>query len=233
MKDLPIVILLLVSFGLGCAAIKRFANSSTASNGNASNSASTGSTSSDSDSAAPSGDPKADVITASKKFLDLPKFAATMNGQSAQGDMTMALEYQAPDRFHMTTTDPKSHVQTEIMMIGKDMYMQFGGHWQKIPNTNGSTMPNLRQYFDEEGLKLLKDVKYEGDDTVDGMPAHVYSYHNNQVNSNMPFPFTSKIWVGSADGLPHKIEVTYEQGQMKNMTINYDYNKPVDIKAPI
>ena len=234
MKNLPVVILVLVAFSLSCGLMKRFANSTSSSNSSMSNTSSDpGSSSTGSDSAPPSGDPKTDVITASKKFLDLPKFAANMSGQSSQGNMTMALEYQAPDRFHMTTSDAKMHTPTEMIMIGKDMYMQFGGHWQKIPNTNGASMPNLRQFFDEEGVKSLQDVKYEGDDTVDGKPMHLYSYHNNQTNANMPFTFNSKIWVGSADGLPHKIEVTYDHGELKNMTINYDFEKSVDIQPPV
>ena len=49
----------------------------------------------------------------------------------------------------------------------------------------------------------------------------------------MPFTFNSKIWVGSADGLPHKIEVTYDHGELKNMTINYDFEKSVDIQPPV
>lgn len=233
MKNLPIIILLLVAFSLGCSGlINRVANSSTSGGSSNSSSTGSGSTSSGGDASPPSGDPKADVIAASKKFLDLPQFTAKMNGQAATGTMTMSLEYQAPDRFHMTGTDPASHNQTEMIMIGKDMYMQAGGQWRKMPNALGSSMPNLRQYFDEKGLSTLQDVKYDGDDTVEGRPMHVYSYHNSQTNANMPFPFNSKIWVGSNDGLPHKIEVTYEQSQLKSMTITYDFDKPVDIKPP-
>ena len=236
MKNLPIIILLLVAFSLGCGGlIDRFNKASTntgSSNTSAANSGPT-SSSSGSDTAPPSGDAKADVVAASKKFLDLPQFTAKMNGQAAAGSMSMTLEYQAPDKFHMVGVDPASHNQTEMIMIGKVLYLQSGGRWMKMPNTAGASMPNMRQYFDEQGLKSLKDVKYEGDDTLDGAPMHIYSYQNTQTNANMPFPFTSKIWVGSTDGLPHKIEVTYENGQLKSMTINYDFDKPVEIKPPV
>jgi outer membrane lipoprotein-sorting protein len=233
MKNLPIVVLLLAAAGLGCGFMDRLTNSSTGSGPSNSTSTTFGSTQSGSDAAPPSGDPKADVVKASKKFLDLPQFTAKMNGQAAAGNMSMTLEYQAPDRFHMTGVDPTTRNQTEMIMIGKDMYIQGGGRWMKMPNAAGASMPNLRQYFDEKGLSTLQDVKYEGDETLDGRSMHVYSYHNTQTNANMPFPFNSKIWVGAADGLPHKIEVTYENGQLKSMTINYDFDKPVDIKAPI
>lgn len=234
MKNLPIIILLLVAFSLGCSGLmNRFTKSSTNSSSANGSSTGSGSTSSGNDPAPPSGDPKADVIKASKKFLDLPQFTAKMNGQAAAGTMTMTLEFQAPDRFHMIGVDPSTQHQTEMIMIGKDMYLQTGGRWMKMPNATGASMPNLRQYFDEKGLSTLQDVKYDGDETLDGAPMHTYSYHNSQTNANMPFPFNSKIWVGSSDGLPHKIEVTYENGQLKSMTINYDFEKPVDIKPPV
>jgi hypothetical protein len=221
---IPIVLLLIAT--LGCGLANRFANVAT--NTSTSNS----STQQSGDSVSPTGDPKQDVIQASKKFLDLPQFSAKMDGQGKTA-LRMDLEYQAPDRFHMTGYDAGTHAPREMIWIGKDMYVQNGGRWQKIPNAVGTSMPNLKKYFDQEGLKSLKDVKFDGDETLDGKLMRVYSYRNDQVNTNMPFPFTSKIWVGSADGLPHKIEVTYEQGDLKTMTVDYDYDKNVDIQPPV
>ena len=155
-----------------------------------------------------------------------------MQGQG-KANIEMELEYQAPDRFHMTSVAGESHAKNEMIMIGKDFYMSYNGKWMKMPNSAGMSMPNMRQYFDEQGMKMLKEVSYLGDDTIDGKSMHIYSYHNDQVNANVPFPFTSKIWVGASDGLPHRIEVTYEQGDLKSMTVNYDFEKTVDIKPPV
>ena len=118
-----------------------------------------------------------------------------------------------------------------MIMIGKDMYLQSGGRWMKMPDTAGASMPNSVSSLTEQGLKSLADVKSEGDDTLDGERGKHLQLQNTQTNANMPFPFTSKIWVGSTDGLPHKIEITYENGQLKSMTINYDFDKPVEHKA--
>src|SRR5262249_21987550 len=112
--------------------------------------------------------------------------------------------------------------------------MKMGGRWQKFPGMVGEKqMINLRNMFNEEGLKTLQDVKYDGDDTVDDQAAHVYSYRNSQVNANMPYPFTSKIWVGANDGLPKKIDVTYEGGDLKTMTIIYDYSSNISVDPPV
>ena len=233
MKNLPIVILLLVAFSLGCSGLmNRFTKSSSNSNSSNSTPTGSGSTSSGSEAAPPSGDPKADVIAASKKLIDLPQFAAKMQGQG-KTNIQMELEYQAPDHFHMTSVGGASEARNEMVVIGKDFYMSYNGKWMKMPNSAGMSMPNIKQYFDEQGLKMLKEVDYVGEDTIDGKPMHVYRYHSDQVNANTPMSYSSKIWVGSGDGLPHRIELTYDQGELKSMTVNYDFDKPVDIKAPI
>ena len=227
MKNLPSVILVLVIVTLGCGLKERLGSLS--GNGSASNSDSPSATASQTDTFPVSDDPKADVIQTSKKFLDQPHFSAQMDGRG-KTNMSMKLDYAAPDRYHMTNfTGGAQQAMAEFIVIGPDMYMKFGDRWQKMPGAAGNAIPNLRQMFNDEGLKTLEDVKYVGDENLDGKPAHIYSYRNTY---NVPYPFNSKIWVGAGDGLPQKIEVTYDQGDLKTMTIVYDYSSAVSIQAP-
>src|SRR5215468_7886439 len=218
MKNLPVIALVLF-FVLGCGLTGRLANLTSNTGGGPSSGPLSGR-----DAAPPSSNPRDDVVTMSKRFLDVQKFSAKMDGRGTN-ELHMKLDYVAPDRFHMFFFDNNGQVKTESVMIGKDMYMKMGSRWQKLPNTLGDKqIINLRDMFNEEYLKTLQDVKYDGDDTVDGQSTHVYSYRNSQTNSNMPYPFTSKIWVGTSDGLPKKIEVTYEGGDLKTMAVTYDYS---------
>jgi outer membrane lipoprotein-sorting protein len=234
MKNLPIVILLFVAFSLGCSGLmNRFANSS--STGSSSNTSSTGPSSTTGDAAPPGGDPRDAIIQASKKFRDLPQFSAKMDGQGAN-EMHMKLDYVAPNRFHMYFMENNGQVKTETVMIGNDMYVQFGGRWQKIPGAVANNkVPNLRDYFNEEGIKNLKEVDYVGTDTIDGMPAYVYSYHSDTsvANAMTPYPYDTKIWVDKSEGLPRKIEVTYQGGNLKTATIVYDYSTSISVEPPI
>ena len=118
----------------------------------------------------------------------------------------------------------------EIIYIGTDSYMKTGDKWLKMPGS-GASIPNLRDSFTEAGLKTLADIKFEGEDTVDGKPAMAYSYKN--VTPVGAYPFTSKIWISQQSGLPLKIYVEYSNGMLKNMTVNYDTESPVSIEAPI
>lgn len=146
------------------------------------------------------------------------------------GEIHSKVEYAAPDRFHITYLGGTGGGM-EMIMIGKQMYMKAGGKWMKSPVNTGESIPNLRDSFTEDGLKSLNDVKFVGEDTVDGKPAYVYSYKSATPKGE--YPFTSKIWVGKSSGLPLKIDVTYDNGALKQMTVNYDTETPVTIDAPI
>ncbi len=172
-------------------------------------------------------DPREDVVQASKKFIDLPFFTANMEGEG-QTPIKSQVAYAAPDRFHVKYLGGTGSGM-EMIWIANDMYMNANGKWSKMPSSNTS-IPTLRDSFTEEGLKTLTDVKFEGEDSVDGKPALVYSYKNSTPVGN--HPFTSKIWVSEDTGVPIKIYVEYANGTLKHMTVNYDTESPVSIEPP-
>ena len=173
-------------------------------------------------------DPKADVIAASKKFVDLPFFSAKMEGMG-QTEIKSQVDYAAPDRYHVKYLGGTGSGM-EIIYVGKDSYMKSGDKWSKMPAA-GTSIPTLRDSFTDAGLKTLSDVKFEGEDTVDGKPAMLYSYKN--VTPVGAYPFTCKIWIGQKTGVPLKIYSEYSNGMLKNMTVNYDTESPVSIEAPV
>ena len=174
-------------------------------------------------------DPKTDVIEASKKFIALPSFKASMDG-AGQTEIKSQVEYAAPDKFHIKYLGGTG-AGMEIIYIGKDGYMKAGDKWTKMPST-GQSIPNLRDSFTEEGLKTLSDVKFEGEDKVDGKSASAYSYKN--VTPSGAFPFTSKIWISNDTGVPMKIHVEYTNNQaLKYMDVTYDTEAKVTIEPPI
>jgi hypothetical protein len=173
-------------------------------------------------------DPKADVVEASKKFIALQSFRANMEGMG-QTEIKSQVEYAAPDKFHIKYFGGTG-AGMEIIYIGKDGYMKAGDKWSKMPNT-GQSIPNLRDSFTEEGLKTLTDVKYDGDESVNGKSASVYSHKN--VTPVGAHPFTSKIWISNDTGLPMKIHVEYPNNPaLKYMDVSYDTDAKVTIEPP-
>ncbi|HUR96853.1 MAG TPA: hypothetical protein VMZ26_02175 [Pyrinomonadaceae bacterium] len=172
-------------------------------------------------------DAKADVVAASKKFIDLPFFTANMEGVG-QTEIKSQVQYAAPDRYHVKYLGGTG-AGMELTWVGKDSYMNSNGKWTKMPSAN-SSIPTLRDSFTEEGLKTLTDVKFEGEDTVDGKAALLYTYKNVTPVGN--YPFTSKMWIRQDTGVPMKVYVEYTNGTLKNMTVNYDTESKVTIEPP-
>jgi hypothetical protein len=220
-KLIPFVVLLLVL--IACKLPSLSGNGAT--NGSTTGGTTTGGTQG---TATGGSDPKADVTEASRKFIQLDSFTANMNGEG-QTAINSKVEYQAPDRFRIKYLGGTG-AGMEMVVIGKDMYMKTGDKWTKMPGSGN--IPNLRDSFTEEGLKSLNDVKYEGDETVDGKQTSVYSYKN--VTPVGSYPFSCKIWVRHDKGIPMKIFVEYSNNQaLKNMTVNYDVDTPVQIDPPL
>ena len=147
-----------------------------------------------------------------------------------QTEIKSQVDYVAPDRFHVTYTGGTG-AGMELIMIGNQTYMKSGGAWSKSPAASGGSTPTLRDSFTEEGLKTLTEPKFEGEETVDGKPAYVYSFKNKTPKGD--FGFNCKMWVGKQSGLPMKIYASYDNGVLKNMTVNYDTESPVTIEPPI
>ncbi|CAN5579964.1 hypothetical protein BH10ACI2_BH10ACI2_24550 [soil metagenome] len=213
----PLIILCMVV--LGCSKLKELAGGSK-DNPNGTGSAGGSSTA--------GSNPKEDIIQASKKFIALSAFSAKMEGMG-QTEIRSQVDYVAPDRYHISYLGGTG-AGMEMIMISNDMYTKMGGKWNKSPG-NASAIPTLRDSFTDEGLKTLSETKFEGEETVDGKPAFVYSYKN--VTPKGDFGFNCKMWVGKQTGLPIKIYATYDNGMLKNMTVNYDTESKVTIEPPV
>ena len=224
MKKLFPIILVLLFIVVGC----KLPGALSGTNSGSTNSGSSSSSSSTSGRVKASSDPRADVVEASKKFLELPYFTANMEGEG-QTAIKSQVQYLAPDKFHIKYLGGTGG-GIEMIWIGKESYMNMNGKWSKMPSSNTS-VPNLRDSFTEEGLKTLSDVTAEGEDSVDGKPALVYGYKNVTPQGN--YPFSSKIWVSQDTGVPMKIFVEYTNGTLKNMMVNYDTETKVTIEPPV
>ncbi len=229
-KRMILPALLLVFAVLGCSTIKELvAENGPVENSNASNTAVVRETEAPTGAFAPSGDPKADIEKMADRFLSINSFRAKM---TTEGKMSMDadLDFIAPDRFRLKTVLPAGG-STKMILIGKQTYMKLGDNWQKMPVDIGSKVPNMRETFTRDGMKWFKEIKFEGEEMVDGKPAYLYSYTGEAPGGGNPY--SSKIWIGKADGQPIKITAVYSAGDLKTMAIVYDYDTEITIEPPV
>jgi hypothetical protein len=223
--DHIVPLLLLAVLALGCSQLRDMTGQGNTSNSEPSNTAvPPDGSASDSAGVAPTGDPTADINRMADAFLEQRSFRATMMG-SGTTPLNIEFEYVSPDRFRIRNSQGP-----ETVIIGKDLYLEMNGRWQKMPGGLGASIPDIRKAWDKEGRKWISDAKYVGEDSVNGTPASVYTYHNKGaegVGEN-----DSKIWISKANGLPVRIEANYKSGTLKSMRIEYFYDENISIEPP-
>lgn len=174
-----------------------------------------------------SSDLKAAVIEASRKFIALKSLTGKIEA-AAETPFKQQVEYLAPDRYHVVYRDAAG-AETEMIMAGNDAYVKDGASWKKMSGDTNPA-PTMRNSFTEEALKSISDVKFLGEESLNGMPALMYSYKLVTVVGN--FPVTQKIWVSKSSGLPMKCYVEYSNGAIKTLTTTFDTESPVTIELP-
>jgi len=172
----------------------------------------------------PTNDPKADIEKMSERFLGVTSFKAKMTGDG-KTPVNSEMDFIAPDRYRVKTASAM-----EMIVIGRATFMKIGEEWRLMQLPLDPSIKDMRAAFGKDEMKWVSDVKFGGEEPVNGKWAYVYTYHakgpNNQGEND------SKLWVAKSSGLPLKIEATYKSGNLKTMTIDYDYDTPVVIQPP-
>jgi hypothetical protein len=157
--------------------------------------------------------------------MDEPSFEGTFDTEGTTVVHSVT-SFVAPDRYSVTMPGSQDYI-----VIGKDMYVKMDGAWKSYPNEAGQQIGKLRASFNEEGIKSISDVKYLGEDPADGKNALLYTYQRKEPGGGESY--TSKLWIGKEDGLPHKIVSEYEDERVKKGIWKFRYDLDLTIEAPI
>ncbi len=155
----------------------------------------------------------------------------TRTGLSA-GNAETSMEAMLPDKFHITTG------QSEMIIIGPTTYLKLpNGDWRKITTGLDNSFGVMKKMMDD--LKVSKEIKMIGSETLDGVATTVYESKTTMPLLAGPAPdpqpqtVSSKIWVGVSDGMPRKVETGSSSSPVR-MTVTYtDYNANIGIEPPI
>ncbi|MCL4488487.1 MAG: hypothetical protein M1570_10215 [Chloroflexi bacterium] len=180
--------------------------------------------------AAPSptlGSPSDVVSNAFKAMAGVKSFRVKMTSTGIPGviNKEMTIEVVMPDRFHLTGPN------TDIVLIGKTVYMKVGTKWSKVASMKGFDLSGADPSKLQANLKTSADFKIIGTDVVNDTPTYVLQYTTN-IKGPPAQKILTKVWVGIKDGLPYQSETRPKAGQDITMTF-YDYNANISINAPI
>jgi outer membrane lipoprotein-sorting protein len=168
-------------------------------------------------------DARAQLHAAFVKFLAQSSFEAHTRATVGGRAIDSTVEYQAPDRYRVTSAGRPPSV-----IIGNTMYLSINGRSMQVPMPPGT----ISQFRDPEVLARVErsaTVEDLGADVVGGVPAHKYRYRTTGAT-----PSDSQVWVGVANGLPIQLQTTSSGQSTVVSTVTYTrYGDPtIKIVAP-
>lgn len=144
--------------------------------------------------------------------------------------MQMEGDVIPPDQMHMQMT--ASGNTTEMLYIGDKGWMKNGDNWIASPINGGEIMKQVMQSVDEFA-PTISNVQYVGEESLDGKPAKVYTYHMELPADKGGVKSDAKVWIDSATGLIVKSESTGEVSGVKSATVQtIAYDSSIKIEAP-
>lgn len=186
----------------------------------------------------PSNDPRKDLRDALEKLNSAYPYRLTeVSSGSANGkevpEGTRVVDFAAADRSHAKwTSGPLG--DTEVITIGGKQYMRLNnGNWTEGAAVSAARREGTAERMRDLLAKVVKDVKYAGAETVNGVACHAYTYTIDGDLAGQRWAGTGKGWIGASDGLPRQIdsELNVSSYQAKSH-ITYEYNVNIKVEPP-
>ena len=185
----------------------------------------------------PSNDARKDLRDALRKLNSAYPYrltetaSATANGQTAMPESTRVVEFAAADRSHMKWTGGPGGV-VEAISIGDKHYWFENGKWTEgtVPSSRGE---DRGADFANKLAEMVKEVKYLGPETINGVPCYAYSFTIETTMAGQNYTGTGKVWIGAADGLPHQSDSEFNVANYQNKShVVYEYNANIKVEKP-
>ena len=150
---------------------------------------------------------------------------------SDKGTIEMNGEVNPPDQMRMQMISAGN--TTEMVFMGDKGWMKVGDKWQASPISGGEMMKQIMQSVDEFAPHI-SNVQYVGEESLDGKPAHVYTYRMELGADMGNVKSDAKVWIDSASGRVIKSASTGDVGGAKSTTVQtIEYDANIKIESPI
>jgi len=158
--------------------------------------------------------------------------SATANGRTAMPESTRVVDFAGPDRSHMKWTGGQGG-DVEAISIGEKHYWFANGKWTEgtLPSSAGV---NRSEDFANKIAEMVKEVKYLGPETINGVPCFAYSYTLETNLGGQRYTGTGKAWVGAADGLPRQSDTEFNVSTYAQKShVIYEYGANIKVEPPV
>lgn len=170
-------------------------------------------------------DARADLMAAFEAAMAKQAYRAVSVSEYKGKTLESQIQVQLPGSFHIKSPE------SEVIVLPSGTWMNAGGQWMKLPMDMSKMIQGISLKAMKEGADLVQDVRELPDATVEGCAASNYAYRTSGKVMGINADAEVEIAICDDTGLPIRIVSADPKGKSRT-TITYDYESPVDIRAP-
>ncbi len=169
-------------------------------------------------------DARDEVMQAFRSAMADGSYRMSIEVDNRRGPVKTQLDVQMPDRFHMKSAE------AEFVIVPGGTWINAGGRWMRVPVDMSAQMQGFR-IQDLEQAGELSDVQKLGREDVGGCASDLYRYRATSQYAGRKHDADIELAVCSTSGKPVRVRST-PTAKGDPITILYDFETPIDIKAP-
>lgn len=175
-------------------------------------------------------DPRTFLLDALRNQMLSTPFHATMQSVSTESTVDYTIDYQPPDRFHMTMPGV-----VEGIVVGTTMYLNTGGSWVQVPLSEDFTSAfGMLGPGAEDVYGTITDVAFVGVEFLYSRPTLIFTYTASATIAGVSSTSTNKLWLGATDLRVYKFVSEGESaGQKSTTTGTYEYDLDIKVEPPM
>lgn len=175
-----------------------------------------------------------EVVAAFEKQKKTPQFRLESVTYSAEGNVTMTVDYQAPDKMHQTVMPPNAPAPLETIAVARWAWGNQGGGWEELqPQFAQAVTSHVQETFNQP-VQTAGTFACLGKVTFEGKEYLGYRGEHSPNEATGGESLTRTVYVDPATGLPAVNLVIPTTGSNDPVFKGvYSYPKDMVIEAPV
>jgi hypothetical protein len=170
-------------------------------------------------------DARDDVMAAFEATMAKKSYRAISVSEYKGRSMQSVIQVQLPGSFHIKSDE------SEVIVLPAGTWMNAGGQWMKLPMDMSKMIQGVSLQAMKDGASLVQSVSELPDSVIEGCAASNYAYRTSGKVMGIQADADVELSVCDETGLPIRVVSSDPKGKTRT-TITYDYESPVDIRAP-
>ena len=170
-------------------------------------------------------DARDEVMAAFEATMAKKSYRAISVSEYKGRSMQSVIQVQLPGSFHIKSDE------SEVIVLPAGTWMNAGGQWMKLPMDMSKMIQGVSLQAMKDGASLVQSVSELPDSVIEGCAASNYAYSTSGKVMGIQADADVELSICDETGLPIRVVSADPKGKTRT-TITYDYEAPVEIRAP-